>query len=281
MHLRGINIRYLGYIALLTPAWPFLHDLCVKEMIVRTAKHILRGILAETDSSSLAKVVAHFFNCFLGVESKGKKVNAAKKKKKKSGPKAKLSAASLTHSSLWSAIHQQVQERFQYELPDNIRNTLSVIPPSDVTKAINFTDGRIPVLRNLCQKVGIQILSRDYDFSLETPFQHEDILDLFPVVKHLHPKTVDGHELLEAGVSYLAQGRLDVAFELLSEALVIFSQVYGPMHQATAICFSNMAMVLYQSGDPAEAAIYQQKAVIISERVQGLDHRETIQSYVS
>jgi hypothetical protein len=62
---------------------------------------------------------------------------------------------------------------------------------------------------------------------------------------------VDGHDLLEAGVSYLAQGKLDIAFELLSEALVIFSQVYGPMHQATAICFSNMAMVLYQSGDPA------------------------------
>jgi protein TIF31 len=108
--------------------------------------------------------------------------------------------------------------------------------------------------------------------------------------------------LLESGVSYLSQGRLDVAFELLSEALVIFSQVYGPMHQATAICFryymqafagfiaawlllillfhSNMAMVLYQSGDPAEASIYQQKAVIINERVQGLDHHETAQSYV-
>ncbi len=42
-----------------------------------------------------------------------------------------------------------------------------------------------------------------------------------------------------------------------------------------------MAMVLYQSGDPAEAAIYQQKAVIINERVQGLDHHESAQSYVS
>lgn len=44
--------------------------------------------------------------------------------------------------------------------------------------------------------------------------------------------------------------------------------------------YSNMAMVLYQSGDPAEASIYQQKSVIINERVQGLDHHETAQSYV-
>src|SRR5688572_9740826 len=54
-----------------------------------------------------------------------------------------------------------------------------------------------------------------------------------------------------------------------------------------------MAMVLYQSGklaqdpflieqgDPAEAVVYQQKAVIINERVQGVDHHETAQSYVS
>jgi hypothetical protein len=40
-------------------------------------------------------------------------------------------------------------------------------------------------------------------------------------------------------------------------------------------------MVLYQSGDPAEASIYQRKAVIINERIQGLDHHETAQAYVS
>jgi len=169
----------------------------------------------------------------------------------------------LTSSTLWSSIFQQVQGHFQYELSVDIQSKLVIIP----------------TLRNLCQKMGIQIAAKDYDFSAEHPFQPDDILDLYPVVKHSLPKTADGHDLLEAGVSYLAQGRLDIAFELLSEALVIFSQVYGPMHQATAICFSNMAMVLYQSGDSAEASIYQRKAVVINERVQGLDHHETAQSY--
>ena len=40
-----------------------------------------------------------------------------------------------------------------------------------------------------------------------------------------------------------------------------------------------MALALYNSGDAAEAIIYQQKAVLINERVQGLDHHETAQSY--
>jgi len=164
---------------------------------------------------------------------------------------------------LWGIIIKNVQDRFQFDITDEIKGNLQIIP----------------TLRNLCQKMGIKIVSKEFDFNSEIPFQTEDILDLYPVVKHSRPKTQDGHELLESGVSYLAQGRLDVSFELLSEALVIFSQVYGPMHQATAICFSNMAMVLYQSGDPAEASIYQQKAVIINERVQGLDHHETAQSY--
>lgn len=272
MHHRGINMRYLGFISLFTASTPFIQDLCIREMIVRAAKHILREILIETELSLLAPSIAHFLNCFLGTPNKGRRTNVKKKKKK---TKQKGPAFNYTHSSLWKKIKVKVEERFQYDsLPEDIWQTLSILKHKG-----KRVDGKISCLRNFLQKMGIQIAQKDYDFSSETPFESEDITDIVPVVKHALPKTADGHDLLEAGVSYLAQGKLDVAFELLSEALVIFSQVYGPMHQATAICFSNMAMVLYQSGDPAEAAIYQQKAVIINERVQGLDHHETAQSY--
>jgi protein TIF31 len=85
---------------------------------------------------------------------------------------------------------------------------------------------------------------------------------------------------LEAGKTFVAQGRLDIAYELLSEALAIFHQVYGPMHADTANCYSNLAMVLYNAKDMTQALEHQQKAVIIHERVLGLDHHDTAQSYV-
>ena len=187
-------------------------------MIVRGAKHILRGILFETEMTQLAPTISHFLNCFLGSLAK----KSLKKKKKKKPTSTKSKTTTLTPESLWAIIRKEVSERFQYEIQEE-EDKMNLLV--------------IPTLRNFCQKLGIKIAAKNYDFVSETPFQVEDILDLYPVVKHPSPKTQDGHDLLEAGVSLLAQGRLDVAFELLSEALVIFSQVYGPMHQATAICF--------------------------------------------
>jgi protein TIF31 len=102
---------------------------------------------------------------------------------------------------------------------------------------------------------------------------------------------------MEAGKSFLSQGRLDIAYELLSEALAIFHQIYGPMHRDTANCYgylfwfydknilfkivtSNLAMVLHHAKDVNQALDHQQKATIINERVQGLDHHDTSHSYV-
>jgi len=85
--------------------------------------------------------------------------------------------------------------------------------------------------------------------------------------------------LMEAGKSFLSQGRLDIAYELLSEALAIFHQIYGPMHRDTANCYGNLAMVLHHAKDVNQALDHQQKATIINERVQGLDHHDTSHSY--
>jgi len=113
----------------------------------------------------------------------------------------------------------------------------------------------------------------------QKPFKPEDLLNIYPLVKHCNPETSDAKNLLEAGKSFIQQGRIDIAYELLSEALAIFHQVYGPMHKDTANCYSNLAMVLYHAKDVPQAVDHQQKAAVINERVQGLDHYDTAQSY--
>lgn len=66
MHERGINARYLGEMArLASTASPALHALCVEEMVIRGAKHILRTGLTRRKCG-------------------GRKENFEKKKKKKS-----------------------------------------------------------------------------------------------------------------------------------------------------------------------------------------------------
>jgi protein TIF31 len=151
--------------------------------------------------------------------------------------------------------------------------------PPQLLKDQNFTNNKLQLLRSFCKKVGIQLVSREYDLSQPTPFSGSDINSLFAVVKHTIQPSKDATELLDMGKALLSIGRLDKAFEVLQEALSILHQTCGPMHALTASCYSNLAMTLYSAGDINQALAYQQKALIINERVHGLDHPDTAHSY--
>eukprot|EP00027_Filamoeba_sp_ATCC50430_P001401 CAMPEP_0168547004 /NCGR_PEP_ID=MMETSP0413-20121227/3799_1 /TAXON_ID=136452 /ORGANISM="Filamoeba nolandi, Strain NC-AS-23-1" /LENGTH=1303 /DNA_ID=CAMNT_0008577217 /DNA_START=67 /DNA_END=3978 /DNA_ORIENTATION=+ len=281
MHSRGINMRYLGYIATIADKISVIKEVVVREMITRAAKHILRNAIATTEDFHLSVVVAHLLNCLIGKvteenlpevaepddaeETKESPKDKKKKKKKTKTPDNMGPELTLTTEDLWAQITSEVKTRFQYDLPAH--STLQYLLSNAAT------------LRSVCQKVGIQIDAADYDFSAATPFSPDNILNLTPVVKHPNPETADGKNLLEAGKAFLAQGRLDVAYELLTEALAIFHQVYGPMHRDTANCYGNLAMALFHAKDITQALDHQQKATIINERVLGLDHHDTAHSY--
>jgi len=52
-------------------------------------------------------------------------------------------------------------------------------------------------------------------------------VSVFPKIKYTSPKTEDGTSLLEASKTALMSGNVNLAFELLTEALAVFYQVYG------------------------------------------------------
>jgi len=296
MHAHGMNMRYLGVVAKATESTPIVKSLAIREMVTRASKHILNSFLRKIEDHDLAKAITRFLNCLLGDVSAARVVTApvtsntnnnsngvsekAKKNKKKGNktenhvtenhvteaePESEI--MTLTSAKLWEKITAEVKERYQYDLPD--RNHMSIVT---VIRSLS-------TLRSLSQKVGIQVNARDYNFTLSNPFFLEDVLDIFPVVKHMNHETIDGRNLLEAGKSFLAQGRLDIAYELLTESLAIFHQVYGPMHKDTAQCFANLAMVFFSAKDVDQALDHQEKAVIINERVLGIDHHDTCHSY--
>lgn len=64
------------------------------------------------------------------------------------------------------------------------------------------------------------------------------------------------------------------------EALTLLNNVYGAMHPEIAQCLRMLARLSYIMGDYGEAMAYQQKAVFMSERVNGIDHSYTITEYV-
>ncbi|XP_073277929.1 clustered mitochondria protein isoform X2 [Primulina huaijiensis] len=266
---------------------PHLWDLCSTEIVVRSAKHIIKDILRDTEDHDLGHAMSHFFNCFCGTvqsaPAKGVANNTPPKNQKKDhighpvsgkSPKAQTkfrayarkkqsSYLSITSESLWFDIQEFSKLKYQFELPKDARLRVR----------------KISVLRNLCQKVGITLAAHKFDLDSPTPFQVADILNLQPVMKHSIPVCSEAKELVETGKVQLAEGMLSEAYTLFSEAFAILQQVTGPMHREVANCCRYLAMVLYHAGDMAGAIMQQHKELIINERCLGLDHPDTAHSY--
>ncbi|XVE76684.1 hypothetical protein DITRI_Ditri13aG0001300 [Diplodiscus trichospermus] len=288
LHAHGINIRYIGKVANGTKHLPHLWDLCSNEIVVRSAKHILKDVLRDTEDHDLGLAISHILNCFFGsclavgakltssIQSKNQKKEQASHlssgktlrgharwKGKASARKNLSSYMNVSSEALWSDLQKFAKLKYQFELPEDARLRVK----------------KASVLRNLCQKVGITIAACKYDFNTATPFQTSDILNLQPVVKHSVPGCSEAKDLVEMGKSQLAEGMLTEAYTMFSEAFSILQQVTGPMHREVAHCCRYLAMVLYHAGDMAGAIMQQHKELIINERCLGLDHPDTAHSY--
>ncbi|TYI69833.1 hypothetical protein E1A91_D08G182300v1 [Gossypium mustelinum] len=302
LHAHGINIRYIGNVANGTKHLPHLWDLCSNEIVVRSAKHILKDVLRDTEDHDLGPAISHFLSCFFGscqsVAAKLTSSSQSKNHKKEQAShhssgktskgharwKGKTSARknissymNVSSESLWSEIQKFAKLKYQFELPEDARLRVK----------------KISVLRNMCQKVGITIAARKYDFNTAMPFHTSDILNLQPVVKHSVPVCSEAKDLVEMGKVQLVEvsilksetdpiklkGMLTEAYTMFSEAFSILQQVTGPMHREVANCCRYLAMVLYHAGDMAGAIMQQHKELIINERCLGLDHPDTAHSY--
>ncbi|XP_064613214.1 LOW QUALITY PROTEIN: clustered mitochondria protein homolog [Liolophura sinensis] len=178
---------------------------------------------------------------------------------------------SETPRSMWKKISDEVKEYFHYNLDIDSVDTL-------VEK---FGIQKISLLRSISIKCGLQILLKEYnlDSRHKQPFNEEDVVNVYPNVKHVHPKATDAYHFFTSGQSKIQQGMFRDGYELISEALNLLNNVYGAMHPEIAACLRLLARLNYIMGDYAEALSFQQRAVMMSERVLGIDHPNTITEY--
>jgi protein TIF31 len=286
MHNRGINIRYLGKVTNLlakVKQLEYLQSIAVAELLLRAAKHIFTVYLQGSEMMNLSIAIAHFLNCFLysgQVPNPLQGTDESKNNRKRNKRRGKMNPlacndnnewANLTPKSLWSQLKQELKSYFDYELSTN-----------DIDAAIEtYSLQKISLLRGFCLKTGTQILLRDYHFESKNKliFYEEDILNIFPIVKHINPRATDAYNFYTTGQNKIQQGYLKDGYELISEALNLLNNVYGVMHPEIAQCLRMIARLNYIMGEHTEAMAYQQKAVLMSERVNGIDHPYTITEY--
>ncbi|XP_019401109.1 PREDICTED: clustered mitochondria protein homolog isoform X1 [Crocodylus porosus] len=288
MHQRGINMRYLGKVVDFitnTPAHAQLDHVFkigLSELITRSAKHIFKTYLQGVELSGLSAAISHFLNCFLSSfpnpiahlpadELVSKKKNK-KRKNRNLGNADNTAWASMTPQELWKNICSEAKSYFDFNLKCE-----SIDQAAEV-----YNLQKITLLREISLKTGIQILLKEYNFDNrhKPTFTEEDILNIFPVVKHVNPKASDAFHFFQSGQAKVQQGFLKEGCELINEALNLFNNVYGAMHVEICACLRLLARLNYIMGDYSEALSNQQKAVLMSERVLGIEHPNTIQEYM-
>ncbi|XP_061072739.1 clustered mitochondria protein homolog isoform X2 [Conger conger] len=289
LHQHGINVRYLGNVLEFVDKTParaqldHLYKIGISELITRCAKHIFKTYLQGVELSALSAAVSHFLNCFLSSfadavahlpadELLSRRKNRRRRNRVPGGGD-NTAWASLTPSELWRNIASEAQSYYHYSLSCE-----------SVDQAVeSYALQKITLLREISLKTGIQILIKEYnmDSRHKPAFTEEDILNIFPVVKHVNPKASDAFHFFQSGQAKVQQGFLKEGCELISEALNLFNNVYGAMHVEICACLRLLARLNYIMGDHQEALSNQQKAVLMSERVLGIEHPNTIQEYMN
>ncbi|XP_031426563.1 clustered mitochondria protein homolog [Clupea harengus] len=284
LHERGINLRYLGQ---LTTAISQSEDknrlrhitrLAYSEIVLRSAKRIFNNFLQPVEVSSLSAAVSHFLCCLLvphhNPASPGEEPKKRSRRRGRGGGGASDSMAWSVFSGneLWSLIGQDA--KVTYGLTEGLGTSADHLVE-------HYGVQKMSLLREFCLKTGIQLRLRDYilDNRNKAPIGPDDVYNILPVVKHLTMTTQDASRMFHAAQGYLQKGQLDRAYEQLKEAAYLFGRVCDDLHPKACSCLSLLAKAAYLQGRPAEARSVQLRVVVISERVLGFDHPNTIKQY--
>ncbi|XP_073675384.1 clustered mitochondria protein homolog [Garra rufa] len=285
LHQKGINLRYLGHLILSISQSDRKHQLrhitrlAFAEIVVRCAQRFFSGYIQGVETSNLSAATSHFLCCLLvphfSSASNGEESKKRSRRRGRGGGGAADSTAwsALNGNELWSFICQDAQET--YRLKEGLGSSVDHLVEQ-------YGLRKISLLREMCLKTGIQLRLREYilDNRNKAPISSDDVLNILPVVKHITMTTSDATRMFKAGQNSLQKGLLEQAYEQLKEATYLFSRVCDDLHPEACHCLSLLAKVAYLQSHPAEARSVQLRVVVISERVLGFDHPNTIQQYV-
>lgn len=318
LHKRGINVRYLGKIALLSEGKRLesLRTLSVQEMVSRAFKHVAGKYLRYLPIPLTAACISHLLNCLLGTDFNPKPKAEIDEAMVSLYPEADLEFQKVSPESLRGEIESQILRRFRYVIDKTW--------PSSI-KALQL-------LREISLKLGLQLEMKEYRFTAQPSkspvdpavpvdasvakengtngqsnsskkkkkardgspasiassstcypqtFSPDDILNIVPVIKEASPKSSLAEEALEAGRISIMQNQKKLGQELLLESLSLHEQIYGIIHPEVARVYNTLSMLYYQLEEKDAAVELARKAVIVSERTLGIDNAETLLSYLN
>lgn len=118
-----------------------------------------------------------------------------------------------------------IQKRYHYAIKLFSGDSLSVPNP-------------LALLRRICQKLGLRVASRAYDFMAREPLAVSDLVDILPVAKHCTPTVPleEAKDMMDSGKVLCQSGNVGLAFEYLNVSMVL-AFGYVPWNCDSRFCF--------------------------------------------
>ncbi|CAG8630479.1 5293_t:CDS:10, partial [Racocetra fulgida] len=161
----------------------------------------------------------------------------------------------LTPSSLCQQIRETVLIRYRYRLPEDF---------------INVHVRKLPLLREICLRVGVQIAAQGYNFLKKkskkrvTTFVPDDILNLIPTIKQATPKVKLGGTL---------------RLKYMRHAMYYWEIIFGNLHPDGATADHNVGIMLQNMKDYEGSIKFFERAKNTNEFVFGKNNVVTGESY--
>uniref|UniRef100_A0A3B4BB70 Clu domain-containing protein n=1 Tax=Periophthalmus magnuspinnatus TaxID=409849 RepID=A0A3B4BB70_9GOBI len=223
--------------------------IAIGEIFMRSTKRIFNNFVQGVDVSSLSAAVSHFLCCLLVPHYMPPSIADDMKKKSRrrgrgAGPSESTPWSTLTAAELWNMVCQDAAETYE----SLIRLICYSTGPNHLVEQYGLQ--KLSLLREFCLKTGIQLRLKDYflDNQNKAPLNPEDILNIFPVVKHLHMPIVDASKAFRTAQISLQKGLLDQAYEQLKEATYLYGRVCDDLHPDACYCHSVLARVAFLKG---------------------------------
>lgn len=178
MHKRGINMRYLGKLASLAEEHDArlraLKGLVVQEMIARAFKHVANRYLKNLPMTFATQCLAHLLNCLLGIGLNENPKAHMDEDLQDFYADADYSFAKVTPERLKADIEGHIQIRYRHTLQGSWMQDIK----------------NLQLLRSISLKLGLQLIAKDYQFTLDTRTQS---LDSKSLTNGAVPPAINGH----------------------------------------------------------------------------------------
>ena len=141
-------------------------------------------------------------------------------------------AAGKSVEELKALVLEDIKLRYRYASPTLLAHHASASASAQAAASSPSARWAVPnpnaLLRRLCQKLGLRVAARAYDWASAEPVALGDIVDVFPVAKHT-VAAQPGEQakgMLDTARLLARQGAVNHAFELAQDAAALYTQVW-------------------------------------------------------